>query len=69
MCDKSRMIACHLAAKGQRVILLERGENLLERASHNNQARVHQGYHYPRSLITGLRSRENYTRFVAEFGD
>jgi glycine/D-amino acid oxidase-like deaminating enzyme len=63
------MIACHLAAKGQRVILLERGENLLERASHNNQARVHQGYHYPRSLITGLRSRENYTRFVAEFGD
>jgi glycine/D-amino acid oxidase-like deaminating enzyme len=63
------MIACHLAEQGQRVILLEREENLLDKASYRNQARVHQGYHYPRSLITGLRSRENYTRFVSEFGE
>lgn len=63
------MIACHLAEQGRRVILLEREKTLLDRASHRNQARVHQGYHYPRSLITGLRSRENYARFIREFGD
>ncbi len=63
------MIACHLAEQGQRVILLEREATLLDKASYRNQARVHQGYHYPRSLITGLRSRENYTRFVSEFGE
>jgi glycine/D-amino acid oxidase-like deaminating enzyme len=37
------------------------------RASYNNQARVHNGYHYPRSLLTALRSRINAPRFIAEF--
>ena len=50
-----------------RVVLLEREEGLLQRASYRNQARVHGGYHYPRSLLTGLRSRVNYPRFVSEF--
>lgn len=38
-------------------------------ASFHNQARVHQGYHYPRSVLTALRSRETFERFVAEFPD
>ena len=63
------MIACHLAARGLSVLLVEREQRLLDRASHRNQARVHQGYHYPRSLLTGLRSRENYRRFLGEFGE
>ena len=39
----------------------------MQRASRNNQARVHHGYHYPRSILTALRSRENYQRFTEEF--
>jgi len=51
------------------VTLLEKHDDILQRASHVNQARVHNGYHYPRSLLTGLRSRVNFPRFVAEFRD
>ena len=61
------MLAVHLRQAGGRVILCERHDDLLRRASHTNQARVHNGYHYPRSLLTGLRSRVNLPRFVAEF--
>lgn len=61
------MIAAHLSRQGRAVRLLERAEKLLTRASYANQARVHQGYHYPRSLITGFRSRANYSRFLQEF--
>lgn len=63
------MLAAHLRASGCRVVLCEKHEDLLTRASYSNQARVHNGYHYPRSLLTGLRSRVNLPRFVAEFGD
>jgi glycine/D-amino acid oxidase-like deaminating enzyme len=52
-----------------RVVLLEREPALLQRASFNNQARVHNGYHYPRSILTGLRSRVNSVRFLSEFSD
>lgn len=61
------MLAVHLRSAGGRVVLCEKHDDLLLRASHANQARVHNGYHYPRSLITGLRSRVNFPRFVAEF--
>jgi glycine/D-amino acid oxidase-like deaminating enzyme len=54
---------------GRRVVLLESGSELLLRASHSNQARVHNGYHYPRSLLTALRSRVNYPRFIEQFRD
>ena len=63
------MIAAHLRRQYPTVRLLERGPNLLGRASYANQARVHQGYHYPRSLVTGFRSRANYARFAAAFPD
>lgn len=60
-------IALVLAEKGQRVLILERGRELLGRASYNNQARVHAGYHYPRHFLTALRSRVNFPRFVQDF--
>lgn len=53
--------------RGQRVAVVEREADLLQRASYNNQARVHNGYHYPRSLLTGLRSRINFPRFVEDY--
>lgn len=52
-----------------RVAIIEREDELLQRASYNNQARIHNGYHYPRSIVTGLRSRVNAPRFQDEFKD
>src|SRR5207244_4443174 len=54
---------------GRRVMLVEREPSLLSRASLKNQARVHNGYHYPRSTLTALRSRLNYARFLDEYAD
>lgn len=62
-------LALDLARRGLSVVLLERESALLRRASYNNQARLHNGYHYPRSILTGLRSRVNSGRFWAEFDD
>lgn len=63
------VIAIHLAkTRGlQKVILLEREPKLLTRASYNNQARVHNGYHYPRSFTTAFRSRVNLPLFVQDW--
>lgn len=63
-------LARHLAHdQGLRVVLFEQEPELLRRASYANQARVHNGYHYPRSLLTALRCRINFPRFVDEFSD
>lgn len=51
------------------VTLLEREPELMSRASYNNQARVHNGYHYPRSFTTAYRSRVNMPRFVRDWPD
>ncbi len=60
-------IALHLAQHGYAVTLLEREADLLERASYRNQARLHGGYHYPRSYTTAYRSRLNFARFTEDF--
>lgn len=50
-----------------RVVLLEREAALLTRASRINQARLHNGYHYPRSFLTAARSHSNLDRFRRDF--
>ena len=62
-------IAAYLVLqRGLRTVrLVERAPLLLSRASYNNQARIHNGYHYPRSYVTAYRSRINLPRFVADF--
>jgi glycine/D-amino acid oxidase-like deaminating enzyme len=62
-------LSLQLRATGRTVLLVEREPGLLGRASLRNQARVHNGYHYPRSLLTSLRSRLNYARFLDEYGE
>jgi glycine/D-amino acid oxidase-like deaminating enzyme len=62
-------LALHLRRRGLRVLLVEREARLLERASLRNQARVHNGYHYPRSVLTSLRSRFNYARFLQDYAE
>ncbi len=60
-------VAIHLAQQGATVTVLERSPDLLLRASYVNQARLHNGYHYPRSFTTAYRSRINFHRFLQEF--
>ena len=62
-------IACYLRLRRgfSSVLLIERENDLLVRASLNNQARIHNGYHYPRSLTTAYRSRVNFPRFVRDY--
>ena len=60
-------LALLLKDRVESVVVLERERDLLLRASYNNQARVHAGYHYPRSLMTAVRSAVNFPRFVNDF--
>lgn len=62
-------IAVYLAGQRglKRVVLVEQESELMTRASYNNQARVHNGYHYPRSFTTAYRSRVNLPKFVRDW--
>lgn len=62
-------LASHLAGAGHKVCVVEKDNDFMQRASYANQARVHNGYHYPRSILTGLRSRVSFPRFCQEFAD
>ncbi|MBC7489314.1 MAG: FAD-dependent oxidoreductase [Glaciimonas sp.] len=64
-------IAIYLAKQRgmKRILLVERESALLTRASYSNQARVHNGYHYPRSFTTAYRSRVNLPKFVHDWPD
>ena len=57
-------IAIELANQGFNVVLYERHENLLEEASSINQYRVHEGYHYPRSIETAVECKASVTDFI-----
>lgn len=52
-----------------RVAVLEREPETMNRASYVNQARVHNGYHYPRSILTAYRSRVSSTAWSDEYAD
>lgn len=62
-------IAAGLGDTGLKVTLVEREDRILARASTLNQARIHGGYHYPRSIATGLGSQRHYLRFLDEFSE
>lgn len=56
-----------LAARGLSVGIVDVDRGRVMRASLVNQARVHNGYHYPRSAYTALRSASYYDRFIRDF--
>ena len=60
-------LALYLRSISERVLLVEAGETLLDRASRVNQARVHTGFHYPRSALTAVKSMLLHRRFMADF--
>lgn len=51
----------------ENILILEKEPTMMSRASYVNQARVHNGYHYPRSILTGYRSAVNFPDFVDEY--
>ncbi|GIW64581.1 MAG: hypothetical protein KatS3mg092_0514 [Patescibacteria group bacterium] len=61
-------LPCFFKKKGYKdVFILEKENYLLTKASYINQARVHNGYHYPRDFLTAYRSHENYYRFIKDY--
>lgn len=57
------------ANKGQSVLVLEYESDAFQRATYVNQARIHMGYHYPRSISTALKSRNYFERFTQDYND
>lgn len=55
------------AGKGQHVLVLECDDAPFKRATYINQARVHQGYHYPRSISTAMKSAGYFERFDQDY--
>ncbi len=54
--------------RGERVCVLEYDGGPFSRATYINQARIHMGYHYPRSYATAKKSADYFERFCTEFG-
>ena len=54
---------------GQEVVVLEYDSDSFERATYINQARVHMGYHYPRSYSTAIKSAHYFERFNRDYKD
>lgn len=55
------------ASRGQSVLVLECDPAPFRRATYINQARVHQGYHYPRSISTAMKSAGYFERFNKDY--
>lgn len=53
--------------RGQKVVVLECDSAPFKRATFINQARVHQGYHYPRSISTAMKSAGYFERFNHDY--
>ncbi len=55
------------ALRNERVLVLEYDAEPFARATYINQARVHMGYHYPRSLSTAVKSAGYFRRFNEDY--
>ncbi len=60
--------ALYCGKRGERILVLEKDARSFGRATYINQARVHMGYHYPRSLTTAVKSADYFNRFVEDYG-
>lgn len=59
--------ALYCGKKNQNILVLECDPTPFRRATYINQARVHQGYHYPRSLSTAAKSAGYFERFNKDY--
>ncbi len=53
--------------RGEKILVLEKDDAAFKRATYVNQARVHMGYHYPRSLATATKSAGYFKRFCEDY--
>jgi len=60
--------ALSCARRDERVLVLECEKEAFLRATYINQARVHMGYHYPRSFSTAIKSAGYFERFNEDYG-
>ena len=58
--------ALYLSGHNKKICVLEKEDQLMKKASIVNQARLHAGYHYPRSVSTALLSNEYKERFILD---
>lgn len=56
-----------LSKKKYKVAILETDNDVFLRATFINQARVHNGYHYPRSISTAVKSAKYFDKFSKDF--
>ena len=59
--------ALYCCQRGERVLVLECDSAPFKRATYINQARVHQGYHYLRSISTAMKSAGYFERFNKDY--
>lgn len=50
-----------------KILIIEKDKESFSRASYVNQARLHNGYHYPRSLHTAIKCSHYFDRFIEDF--
>lgn len=53
--------------ENNRILVLEADPTPFRRATYINQARVHMGYHYPRSFSTAIKSAHYFKRFMEDY--
>lgn len=53
--------------KNNKILIIEKDEEVFSRATFINQARVHNGYHYPRSISTAIKSAKYFEKFSKDF--
>lgn len=53
--------------KNVKILIIEKDNEGFSRASYVNQARLHNGYHYPRSLHTAIKCSHYFDRFIKDF--
>ena len=54
-------------SKQEKILVLEHDSTPFRRATYINQARVHMGYHYPRSFSTAIKSAHYFNRFMEDY--
>lgn len=60
--------ALFCAKQNEKILVLEYDNAPFKRATYINQARVHMGYHYPRSYSTAIKSAHYFNRFNDDYG-
>jgi hypothetical protein len=61
--------ALSLAGQGYDALVIDADSEPFQRGSYINQARLHNGYHYPRSYSTAVKSAKYFDRFLNDYND